>query len=205
MASDPQHSAILAYLEYGFPINYCAPTPPHTENVNHPSAINHPQHVEAHIQTELSQNAMVGPFKHKPFVQWSHSSPLMSREKKGTSKRRIITDMSWPIRRSVNSSIPRDHNQGKYAKTVLPTLQDILQKVQPVIINGNHGYFASLLPTPGRSLRLATTGDCLGGGKSITPRLRSRLDPDGEHWHVSPHKRQSMTFYTNRGCKLLCI
>jgi hypothetical protein len=97
LASDPQHSAILAYLEFGFPINYTFDHPPRTEITNHSSALKYPKHVSDHIELELAHQAMLGPFQTPPFMQWTHVSPLMSREKKGSESRRIITDMSWPV------------------------------------------------------------------------------------------------------------
>jgi hypothetical protein len=137
----PSHSDLLLYLEYGFPINYMASEPPVTDSVNHSSANKFPEHIVQHIQTELEHKALLGPFPGKPFVQWTHTSPLMTREKKGSHQRRIITDMSWPLGASVNSAIPRDQYQGKPARTVLPTLQDIIEKVRHY---GQSAYMASI-------------------------------------------------------------
>jgi hypothetical protein len=140
-ATFPQHHRLLEYLEYGFPINCEASEPPLTELTNHTSAIKFPKHVERHIQVEIEQQALVGPFEKQPFVQWCHSSPLMTREKKGSDARRIITDMSWPIGHSVNAFIPKDSYQGQPTKTTLPTLQTILQKVRQF---GKNSYMSGI-------------------------------------------------------------
>ncbi len=47
---------------------------------------------------------MLGPFKEAPF-QLLVTSPLMTREKKGTTKQRVIMDLLFPKGRSVNSVI----------------------------------------------------------------------------------------------------
>jgi hypothetical protein len=136
-----KHKPLLDYLEYGFPLNYLGINPPDTETLNHSSATNYPSHVELHIKTEKDHNAMMGPFTVPPFQPWSHTNPLMSRQKKGTHQRRIITDMSWPVGRCVNASIPEDSYQGQPTKTKLPTLHDILAKVRQY---GRGAYLASL-------------------------------------------------------------
>ena len=129
LSSLPHDQYIIDYLEFGFPLNYQSETLPQTEFINHPSAVNFPDHVNKHIETEIHHQAMLGPFHEKPFVQWSHVSPLMTRDKKGSKSRRIITDMSWPIGSSVNYGIPRTHYQGQPTKTTLPTLQSLLHKI----------------------------------------------------------------------------
>jgi hypothetical protein len=137
----PIYKDLLNYLTYGFPVNYVSDHPPTTEKRNHSSADLFPNHIDSHIDTELRHSALLGPFSHPPFQQWSHSSPLMTRPQKGSANRRVITDLSWPIGASVNSSVPRDEYQGHPNKTVLPTLQDILALVRHF---GRNSYLYSI-------------------------------------------------------------
>jgi hypothetical protein len=141
LGNSPKHAQLLNYLEFGFPINYVASQPPQTDHVNHSSATKYADHVTAHLKNEIKHQAMLGPFDNTPFSSWFHTSPMMTREKKGTDKRRIISDMSWPLGNSVNSSTPQDTYQGNLTKTKLPTLNDILSKVRQY---GKDSYLASL-------------------------------------------------------------
>ena len=121
LGNDPQFTDLLLYLQYGFPLKYESSDPPTTELLNHASALKYPEHVQKHIDTEIKHSALVGPFDELPFTPWCHSSPLITREKKGSENRCIITDMSWPLGHSVNASIPRESYQGQPAKTVPPS------------------------------------------------------------------------------------
>ena len=46
---------------------------------------------------------MVGPFDDPPFPL--HISPLMTRDKAGSEKRRTIVDLSWPKGLSANNGV----------------------------------------------------------------------------------------------------
>ena len=97
---------VVEFLKYGWPINYTASQSPHSTMCNHPSALAFPDHVRHYIQTELSFGAIAGPFStnplHKPLV----CSPLQTVPKRGSSKRRVVLDLSFPPTFSVNSGIP---------------------------------------------------------------------------------------------------
>jgi len=97
---------VVEFLKYGWPINYCASQSPHSTMCNHPSPLAFPDHVRHYIPTELSFGAIAGPFStnplHKPLV----CSPLQTVPKRGSSKRRVVLDLSFPPTFSVNSGIP---------------------------------------------------------------------------------------------------
>jgi len=97
---------VVEFLKYGWPINYSASQSPHSTMCNHPSALAFPDHVRHYIQTKLSFGAIAGPFStnplHKPLV----CSPLQTVPKRGSSKRRVVLDLSFPPTFSVNSGIP---------------------------------------------------------------------------------------------------
>ena len=141
VAHDPQHKDLIDYLQFGFPLNYESSQPPTTEAINHMSARNYPDHIDRHISIELQHDAIVGPFETPPFTQWTHTNPLITREKRGSESHRVITDMSWPLGHSVNAAIPKDSYQGQPAKTTLPTLDYILQKVRQY---GSNTYMSSI-------------------------------------------------------------
>ena len=96
---------VVEFLNYGWPINYCASQSPHFTICNHPSALAFPDHVRHYIQTELSFAAIAGPFStnplHKPLV----CSPLQTVPKRGSSKRRVVLDLSFPPTFPVNTTV----------------------------------------------------------------------------------------------------
>ena len=92
-------------MEFGFPLTLDYENFSYNTNVeNHPSATQFPDAVNDYLKTDISHNAIVGPFDASPF-QKLHVSPMMMRPKPDGS-RRIIIDMSWPHGDSVNTHIP---------------------------------------------------------------------------------------------------
>lgn len=87
---------ICAFLRFGWPVGYSAPHPPTSVSHNHPSGNRFRAHVNDFIQTETALGAMLGPFKEDPFHPWTRKSPVMTRPKKDTNKRRIIIDLTFP-------------------------------------------------------------------------------------------------------------
>ena len=72
---------------------------------NHKSALNHASFVTAKISQEISEGRMAGPFKVKP--PDLICSPLSVTDKKGSDSFRLLHDLSFPKKNSVNSNIPR--------------------------------------------------------------------------------------------------
>lgn len=132
----PHDVALCDFLEFGFPANYCAPHPPTPTFTHHNSALLHAAHVDHYIDTERSHNALVGPFSAAPFT-WIQTSPLMTREKRGSPHRRVILNLSAPTGQSVNAGIPRDCYLGAPFKLSLPTANSL--KTQ--IIEAGRGCF----------------------------------------------------------------
>ena len=95
---------------------------------NHLSARNYPLDVDKYIQEELKIGSLVGPFTEPPF-EFFHCSPLMSREKNDTTKRRIITDVRYPDELSVNSFIPTNTIMGKMREHKLPRSDDVVKYI----------------------------------------------------------------------------
>ena len=58
---------------------------------------------------ELSFGALAGPFKENPFPDDLITSPLQTVHKRGSTKRRVVMDLSFPHAASVNSGIPKTH------------------------------------------------------------------------------------------------
>ena len=116
---------LIDFLEFGFPVGYTAPWVPTPHGSNHTTASAFPKHVDNYINTELLHKALCGPFHEQPFKQWTMASPLMSRPKQGSDKRRIIVDLSCPQGTSVNDGIPADTYLGVPYKLKLPSVLDL--------------------------------------------------------------------------------
>lgn len=96
---------VVDFLAFGWPINYSSLSSPQSSDTNHGSALQYPDHVYHYIKTELSFGALAGPFKHNPLHVDLTRSPLQTVPKRGSDKRRVIMDLSFPPGRSVNAGI----------------------------------------------------------------------------------------------------
>ena len=81
------------------------------------------------ISKEMELGAMIGPFESIPFSGPVAISPLSSRKKKDSDKRRIIMDCSWPIGVSLNDGIDKDSYLGRPIKLVYPTVTNLACKL----------------------------------------------------------------------------
>ncbi|MCP4257467.1 MAG: hypothetical protein GY774_08055, partial [Planctomycetes bacterium] len=119
---------VLLFLNYGFPVDYRGHCIPVSSPKNHSSAIWHPEAIERYIQTEIDEGALYGPFEVPPF-DWVTISPLMTRDKKGSDKKRVILDLSFPEGASVNSGVDKKTYLNVDFKLQLPsalTLKELI-------------------------------------------------------------------------------
>lgn len=121
---------ICAFLRFGWPVGYSAPQPPASVSHNHPSGDNFKSHVLDFINTEKALGAMLGPFMEDPFQPWTRKSPLMTRPKKDSVKRRIIIDLTHPEGEGVNSGIDIHSVYGRDISYSLPSIWDLIAYVQ---------------------------------------------------------------------------
>ena len=68
-------------------------------------------------------NAMYGPFNEPPIDLYI--SPLMTRTKQNSDKKRTIMDLSWPKGFSVNNGFRKDQYLGSYFTLHYPSLDHI--------------------------------------------------------------------------------
>ena len=119
--SDYHDRNLVDFLAYGWPINFDRGSELHLSDFNHPSAVQHNADIEFYITTELGFQALAGPFDRPP-VPFLHTSPLMTRPKKDSERRRVIVDLSWPDGLSVNDGIQTDWYLDGPARITLPTV-----------------------------------------------------------------------------------
>lgn len=127
LLSNYHDNIVIDFLSYGWPVNYTAHTPPVSSLHNHPSATNFDSHVQTYLDTELSWNAIAGPFDHPPFADDFVSSPLQTVPKRGTSTQRVVMDLSFPHGSSVNDGISQDIYLGEHFKLRLPGIDRLVE------------------------------------------------------------------------------
>ena len=121
---------VLDFVKYGFPTGYAGPVSDTKDTPNHPSATDFPAHVEEFIAKEIELQGLVGPTASPIFAPWAHCSPLMTREKGESGKRRIITDMTFPPESSVNAYIVKNGMYGFEHSHSLPTVNALATDVR---------------------------------------------------------------------------
>lgn len=82
------------------------------------------------MNIETANNAMLGPYRVSPFLQWTNISPVMTRPKAESSKRRIIVDLSFPRGDNVNAFVYKNMLFGGYHEHRLPTVADTVDQIE---------------------------------------------------------------------------
>lgn len=104
--------------------------PPVSVDHNRPSGDNYSEHVQDFIQTELQHQAILGPFTADPFFPWMRKSPIMSRPKKDSVKRRIIINLTFPEGEGVNQGIDIHSVLGCDISYTLPNIWDLTEHLK---------------------------------------------------------------------------
>ena len=121
---------IIDWLTYGFSISRCNDAEdPIPANANHAGALHHPESIDAYLKKEIKLGATMGPFRIPPYINRIGISPLSTREKRESTSRRVILDLSFPEGRSVNSGINKDLYCGEPIKLVYPTIDTLCRRV----------------------------------------------------------------------------
>lgn len=75
------------------------------------------------LTSRKSENlAMLGPYNMPQFAPWFNVSPIMSRPKGDSDKRRIIVDLSYPTGANVNDYVLKNVLFGSPRAHTLPTV-----------------------------------------------------------------------------------
>ena len=83
----------------------------------------------------------MGPFSNPPFREWSHVAPLMTRPKRDTQDRRVISDLTFPDEVSVNAYIIKNSLYGIEREHSLPNIDGLVEDLRAV---GGGAYMATL-------------------------------------------------------------
>jgi len=143
-------SQLFSFLACGFPLDLKAQPKANKEFVNHSSAIKFGPHIQHYLDTELNHSAILGPFS-KP-ITGLHLSPMMTRPKQGSSKRRVIIDLSWPKGTSINDNVDPNTYMGTPFLLKFPTVDDVISRVK--VLKGDCLLYKVDLQRAFRQLRL---------------------------------------------------
>ena len=78
------------------------------------------------MRTKASYGSIIGPFESNPFDCQFKISPLNSFTKKDSSERRVILDLNFPSRCSVNDNISKDIYLGETNEVTYPNIDDLV-------------------------------------------------------------------------------
>lgn len=129
---DSKYSEILDFVRYGFPMGYMGPVSHYDDHINHTSATQHGEHIDSFIESEINLGGIIGPIDEKPFDPWLHAAPFMTRPKKDSQKRRVISDLTFPEQQSVNAYIIKNGVWGESRCHSLPTVAAFVDKLKEV-------------------------------------------------------------------------
>ena len=80
---------------------------------NHSGAREFPNQIDEYIARELGEGTLLGPLKKNPLWSPMVGSPLNITEKRDSSERQVIMDLSFPPGWSVNDRIPKEYSLGE--------------------------------------------------------------------------------------------
>ena len=135
LASSPSDREVVQFLTYGWPLNHDGRQVSQTY-CNHRSAAAFPDQVDAYIRKEWKLGCLLGPFITPPWSQLVAISPMSTREKKGSSKRRILMDLSWPRNgKAVNDGIAKDSYLNQPVLVQYPTVDKLCRRAAELQFN----------------------------------------------------------------------
>ena len=117
--------AVIQFIKFGWPINHDGRQYSNGICDNWKGANVHLNQVKKYLDTELHYKSVIGPFKSNPFVQDIRISPLNTRDKKDSTEKRIILDLSFPEGSAVNDGIDKTIYLGVKVDWDLPTVDTL--------------------------------------------------------------------------------
>ena len=121
---------IIEFFKYGWPIGLMEKFTQNNKFPNHRSAVMYPKEIGTYLSQEVSEGAMLGPFKLNPLSSHIFISPLCTVEKKDSSERRIITDLSFPEGNSVNDRISKGQYLGEPINLSYARVDDLVDIIK---------------------------------------------------------------------------
>lgn len=121
---------VLDGIKFGFPLHYVGPALLRENRDAYSSAKQYWSHVQHYVRIESQNKAMLGPFESPPFLPWTNISPVMTRPKAGSAKRRVIVDLSFPDGDNVNAYVHKNMILGCFHEHRLPLVRDTIAVIE---------------------------------------------------------------------------
>ena len=121
---------VVQLIQFGFPLGYQGPEPSSVRVPNHKGAKHFPKAIQKYLDSQIQDGKILGPFKNNPLVSQLKFSPLNSVEKKDSSERRVIGDLSFPPGDGVNFFIDKDEYLGQPVELIYPTIDDLVRLIR---------------------------------------------------------------------------
>lgn len=122
-----RYAELLGFIKFGFPMGYLGHVSKYDDMYNHSSAAQHASHIDSFLSKEIALGGIVGPMTEKPFEPWIHLSPWMTRPKRDSDDRRVISDLTFPPEHSVNAFILKNAVWGIPRQHSLPTVTEFME------------------------------------------------------------------------------
>ena len=115
------------FLEFGWPISHDGRKFNSQKVANWKGALINKLEVNKYLENELKFKSVIGPFKTNPFNQPAGISPLNTRDKKDSSEKRVILDLSFPEGTAINEGIDKLKYLGVDIEWKLPTVDTLVE------------------------------------------------------------------------------
>ena len=127
---DYNDQQVIQLLRFGFPLEFDHQVQ-YTSHIlpNHKGATMYPDEMDAYIHKELTKGTMIGPFNQNPFGKRAKFSPMNTREKRDSTDRRVIMDLSFPPGASINDGIDKDNYRSTAVTLKLPNIFVLADKI----------------------------------------------------------------------------
>lgn len=115
---------ITQFLKFGWPTNHVGEFGSEGDCKNHKGEAENPEQINKYLKEETSRGATLGPFSKSPFWLPIKVSPLNAVDKKDSTEKRVILDLSFPEGNSINDGIRKREYLGMVVDLEYPTVDD---------------------------------------------------------------------------------
>ena len=131
LLNDYSDQLICEFLEFGFPLDFDKSVVLCTdERRNHKGSRQYPEFVNDYLGKEVQNSRIAGPFKRNPLSVPIMVSPLNTVPKASSDERRVIVDLSWPLKKgSVNSGISKEYYLEEKIESHYASVEEICKMV----------------------------------------------------------------------------
>ena len=113
---------VITFCKFGWPISHFGNFG-NTQCVeNWKGAKLYPVEIRKYLQKEIDCKAVLGPFLKNPFNRPCFFSPLNTRDRRDSTQKRIILDLSFPMGNSVNGGVDKSKYLGNDIVFKFPTV-----------------------------------------------------------------------------------